>query len=321
MRKRSLLAFFLVGLLLLSNTLMAREETTVEVMVLSGVTGLSFLPLLEEKPVIEPGIKINYTVISSPDQMRAKIISGEADIATVPTNLAAILYNNGIPVQLAAITNWGVMYVVEQGSRINSWTDLRGKTIGVTGKGSTPDILFRYFLTAHGLDPERDVQIQYYPTPVELAHLAIAGKVEIATLPEPWVTEVMSRNPGFRVCLDYQEEWERLEQRKESYAQSALVVQTALAQKHPDFLRKFLQQAEAANNWVVKNPAAAGELAKTHIMISDAAASAAIPRCNLRFKEAATVKAEVEYYLAKLLSFQPQSIGGKLPDEGFYLQK
>ncbi|NLW56128.1 MAG: ABC transporter substrate-binding protein [Firmicutes bacterium] len=321
MRKNSLLALFLVCLLLLTNSLTAREESTVEVMVLSGVTGLSFLPLLEEEPSIEPGIKINYTVVKSPDQMRAKIISGEADIAAVPTNLAAILYNNGIPIQLAAITNWGVMYLVEQGSQITSWSDLRGKTIGVTGKGSTPDILFRYFLTVHGLDPERDVQIQYYPTPVELAQLAIAGKVEIATLPEPWVTEVVTRNPSFRVCLDYQKEWERLEQREESYAQSALVVQTALAQKHPEFLQKFLRQADAASAWVVNNPAAAGKLAQTHIMISAEAAGAAIPRCNLRFKEAALVRAEVEYYLAKLLSFQPQSIGGKLPDEGFYLQK
>lgn len=312
---------FLVCLLLLTYPLAAQEATTVEVMVLSGVTGLSFLPMLEEQPLIEPGIKLHYTVVKSPDQMRAKIISGEADIAAVPTNLAAILYNNGIPIQLAAITNWGVMYVVGQGTQITSWTDLRGKTVGVTGKGSTPDILFRYFLTTHGLNPEQDVQIQYYPTPVELAQLAIAGKVEIATLPEPWVTEVVTRNPNFKVCLDYQKEWEKSERRQESYAQSALVVQTALAQDHPEFLHKFLRQADTANTWVVNNPAAAGELAYIHLMISAEAARAAIPRCNLRFREAAAVQAEVDYFLAKLFSFQPQAIGGKLPDDGFYLQK
>ena len=321
MWKKSLLVLFLISVLLLTCPLMAMEESKVNVMVLSGTTGLSLLKMLEEKPTLEPGVTINYTVVKNPDQMAAKIISGEADIAAVPTNLASILYNRGIPIQLAAITNWGVMYVVGQDAQISSWKELKGKVIGVTGKGSTPDILFRYLLKANGLDPDQDLQIQYYPTPAELAQLAIAGKVQVATLPEPWVTEVITKNSAFKVLLDYQQEWERLEKRKEAYPQSALVVNTRLAQEKPIFVKKFLKQASASNAWVVNNPTTAGQLAQTHIFISAEAAREAIPRCNLRFIEANQIIEEIEYYLNKLLSFQPQSIGGKLPDEGFYLQK
>jgi NitT/TauT family transport system substrate-binding protein len=320
MRKKILSTAVLLFLLVVATPLPAVENTTIEVMVLSGTTGLSLVKMVEEKPTLLPGVTLNYTVLKSPDQMSAKIIAGEADIAAVPTNLAAILYNRGIPIQLAAITNWGVMYVIGRASTaITSWPELKGQEIGVTGKGSTPDLLFRYFLSANGLDPEKDLQIQYYPSPAELAQLVIAGKVAVATLPEPWVTEALARNPDLQVLLDYQAEWKRLEERNESYPQSALVVKTELATTNPALVKTFLQAAEAASTWVVEHPAAAGRLAEKHLFISATAAAQAIPRCHLRLNGAYQVQSEIDYFLKKLYSFQPQSIGGKIPDAGFYL--
>ncbi len=321
MRKNSLVVLLFLSIIFVNCPLIAMEETRVNVMVLSGTTGLSLVKMLEEKPTLVPKVTIDYTVIKSPDQMVAKIVSGDAQIAALPTNLASILYNRGLPIQLAAITNWGVMYIVGQDTGISSWQDLKGKEIGVTGKGSTPDLLFRYFLSANGLDPEKDVQIQYYPTPAELAQLTIAGKVRLATLPEPWVTEVVKREPSFDILLDYQKEWQRLEGKEESYPQSSLVVNTKLVQENPGFVKEFLKAASASSTWVVNNPKEAGRLAQKHLFISSDAALDAIPRCNLRFIEGYKVKEEVEYFLEKLLSFQPKSIGGKLPNESFYLQK
>lgn len=319
MWKKLLFTVGLILVLVFASSLWAAEETTINVMVLSGTTGLSLVKMVEEKPVLAPGVTINYAILTSPDQMSAKIINGEADIAAVPTNLAAILYNRGIPIQIAAITNWGVMYVVGRDSTVTSWPELKGQEIGVTGKGSTPDLLFRYFLSANGLDPEKDLQIRYYPSPAELAQLVIAGKVALATLPEPWVTEALSRNPDLKVLLDYQAEWTRLEAQKESYPQSALVVKAELATANPALVKTFLQAASAANTWVVEHPVEAGRLAEKHLFISAAAAAEAIPRCNLRLVQANQVQNEIDYFLKKLYSFQPQSIGGKIPDAGFYL--
>ncbi|NLM37654.1 MAG: ABC transporter substrate-binding protein [Firmicutes bacterium] len=324
MWKKALFVGCLILVLAVASPLPAADkagETPINVMVLSGTTGLSLAKLLEEQPAIAPGVTFNYTVIKSPDQMSAKIIAGEADIAAVPTNQAAILYNRGIPVQLAAITNWGVMYIVGHDTTIATWADLKGKAIGITGKGSTPDLLFRYFLEANGIDPERDVQIQYYASPAELTQLVIAGKVRLATLPEPWITEALARNADLSVLLDYQKEWVRLEKRDVSYPQSALVVSSRLAKEKPAVVRAFLKAAADSSAWVVNNPSAAGRLAEKHLFISAVAATEAIPRCNLRFDEASQVQAEIEYFLVKLHSFEPQSIGGKLPDEGFYWQK
>src|SRR5690554_4296381 len=212
----------------------ARVE--LNVVALAGPTGLSLVQMMEEEPELGPEVTVRYSVVRTPEQMTARIVSGEADIAAVPTNLAAVLYRRGIPVRLAAITNWGVMYLVGKDPTITEWEDLKGRELAVTGRGTTPDILLRYFLQTKGLDPDKDLTIRYYAAPVELVQLVIAGKVDLATLPEPWVTEVIRKNPEVTVLLDYQEAWKRLEQKEYSYPQTCLVVRAELAEKNPELV-------------------------------------------------------------------------------------
>ncbi|MGI5854352.1 MAG: ABC transporter substrate-binding protein [Bacillota bacterium] len=295
------------------------EPLNINIMALSGTTGLSMVKMFEDNPVLGAGVNVTYSIVSNPQQMTAKIISGEADIAAVPTNTAALLYNKGIAIKLGAITNWGVNYLVGRDLSVKKWTDLKGKTVAVTGKGATPDILFRRFLKANGIDSERDVKLQYYPTPAELAQLVIAEKADLAVIPEPWITEVIMRSPSAQVLLDFQEEWKRLENRKESYPQSCLVISTKLYQERPDVVKNFLQQAGVASDWVNANRAQAGILAEKYVNISAKAATDAILRCNFRFAIASSVKSEVDYFLNSLFEFDPEFLGGKLPDAAFYL--
>lgn len=319
-RKTLLLVF---ALLLIPPALCAQsrtEETRINIMVLSGTTGLSLVKMLEEHPSLGGNVTVDYTVVKAPDQMVAKVISGEADIAALPTSTASILYNKGIPIKLGAITNWGVMYLLGREQTVKDWKELKGKEVAGIAKGTSPDLLFRYLLSANGLDPDQDLALRYYPTPVELAQMAIAGRVDLAFLPEPWVTEVITKNSSYRILLDFQEEWKKVEHRRESYPQSCIVIQKKLIQERPEIVVRFLAEAASSSRWVNEQPEAAGLLAQKHIFISAAAAQAAIPRCNLRFAVADDIRQEVDYYLRKFYEFNPQSIGEKVPDENFYLR-
>ena len=324
-RNTSIMAVFMLVLMLavvsagLGNSSQAAAPLNINIMALSGTTGLSMVKMFEDNPALGAGVNVTYSIVSNPQQMTAKIISGEADIAAVPTNTAALLYNKGIAIKLGAITNWGVNYLAGRDLSVKKWSDLKGKTVAVTGKGATPDILFRRFLRANGLDPERDVKLEYYPTPAELAQLVIAEKADLAVIPEPWITEVIQRAPSARVLLDFQEEWKRLENRTESYPQSCLVVSAKLYQERPEVVKTFLQQAGLASDWVNANRAQAGILAEKYVKISANAAADAIPRCNFRFAVASSVKNEVDYFLNKLFEFDPEFLGGKVPDAAFYL--
>ncbi|NLG83775.1 MAG: ABC transporter substrate-binding protein [Firmicutes bacterium] len=311
-------SFLLVLITMIAGRSAEPAPLKLNIMALSGTTGLSLVKVLADRPVLGPGVEAEYTVLKSPDQMMAKIITGEADIAALPTNTAAILYNKGVPIRLAAITNWGVLYVVGTEQNLRTWSDLKGKEIGLSGRGATPEILFRYFLQVAGVDPERELNLRYFSSPVELAQVLLAERISLAVLPEPWVTEVIMRNPRYRILLDFQAEWQRVEKRRESYPQSCLVVKADLAAARPEVVKEFLRQAALSGAWVNRYPAEAGKLAEEYVQISAAAAREAIPRCNLRFGEAGAVKDEVDLYLRRLYGFDPESVGGKVPDAGFY---
>ena len=58
-----------------------------------------------------------------------KLNNGELDIAAVPTNLAATLYNKAGSIRLLALNTLGVLHILENGDTVHSMADLAGKTI------------------------------------------------------------------------------------------------------------------------------------------------------------------------------------------------
>jgi hypothetical protein len=46
-----------------------------------------------------------------------------------------------------------------------------------------------------------------------------------------------------------------------------------------------------------------------------------IPGCSLNFRYAAEIRPEIGQYLKVFFTFNPDAIGGKLPDEEFICQK
>lgn len=293
-----------------------------KVAVLRGPTALSMVQMLDARPSLGENVQAEYIIEQSPDTLNAKLLTGEIAMATIPTNMAAKLYNKGVNYQLAAMNTWGVLYVVTNGDVVESWSDLKGKNIDNSGQGAATDVVFRYLLSKNGIDPEKDVTIKYVPSPAEQAQLAIAGKSDITVLPEPWVSTVLNKNKDLKLALDMQQEWVRINGADVPFAQTCLVVNADFAKNNPAVVTKFLEEYAAAIDWVNKNPAAAGELIKKQdIGIPADVAAAAIPRCNLRYMSAIDAKPAVEKYLQVLLDFSPDSIGGKLPDAKFYYQK
>jgi len=298
------------------------EAVSVDVGLLKGSTAVGLVKMMEDQQSLGEGVTVNYLVEQSPDILTAKLINKEIEVATVPTNIAAKLYNQGIPYQLAAMNTWGVMYVLTNGVNIKDWADLKGQQIGVTGKGAASDVVFRYILDKNGIKADQDVSLNYTLSPVELAQLMIAGKSSIAVLPEPWVSTVISKNNQVKVALDLQKEWTRLNGENVPFAQTCLVINSEFSQKHPEIVDKLLKQCAQSIAWVNKNPAQAGSLfVKHNLGIAAEVAESAVPRCNLRYIDGIEARPAVEKYLQVLLAFSPESIGGKLPDEKFYYQK
>jgi NitT/TauT family transport system substrate-binding protein len=219
------------------------------------------------------------------------------------------------------MNTWGAMYIIGTDGNLTTLADLKGKTLHSTGKGTTPDILLNFLLKQQGLDPATDLTVDATLPPVELAQLAAAGKVELALLPEPFVTLVLGKNADMKLLMDVSTLYrEALAKPDMDIAQTCLVVRGGLLTERPDVVKAFMTAYEASLNTVNASPTEAGILAEKHQLIQSAAlAEKAIPRSGIRYASAADAMPSIQTYLNVLLENAPEDIGGKLPDEDFYV--
>ena len=260
----------------------------------------------------------NFTAL----EIVPKLIKGELDLAAIPANLAATLYqktNGGI--QVLAVNTLGVLYVVEKGNTVHSFADLKGRTILSTGKGTTPEYVLRYLLQKNGLDPDKDVKIEYYSEASEVtAQMAAAKKDAIAVLPQPYVTAAQMKDAALRVVLDLTKEWNKV--CGTQLITGVTVVRTAYAEEHPDVVQAFLTDYEksvnAANTDIDGTAALCEEVG---VVAKAAIAKKALPQCNIVFRRGEEMKKDISAYLQVLYDASPAAVGGKLPDDSFYWTK
>ena len=110
-------------------------------MVLNGTTGFGAAKLIDDSKNGTAALNYNFSVESDASAVNAALISGSVDIAALPTNAAAVVYNKTQgQIKVAAVNTLGVLYVVENGDTVKSFADLKGKTLYVPGQGSIPSI-------------------------------------------------------------------------------------------------------------------------------------------------------------------------------------
>ena len=285
---------------------------------LKGPTPMGLVNLLSMEQAGTAAMDYDLQLYGAADEIVPLLIKGELDMAAIPANLAATLYqktSGGI--QAVAVNTLGVLYVVEQGDTVHSTADLKGRTILSTGKGTTPEYVLRYLLTANGLDPDKDVDIQYYSEATEVTAQMASTQDAIAVLPQPYVTAAGLKDDTLRVALDLTAEWDKVADTQ--LITGVTVVRKAYAEEHPDvvaaFLADYAQSVNAANTDLDGTAALCEEQG---VVAKAAIAKKALPNCNIVCLTGEELKADVSGYLQVLYDADPAAVGGTLPGEDFY---
>ena len=285
---------------------------------LKGPTSMGMVKLMQDAEDGTAKNNYTFTIAGSADEITPKLTQGELDIAAVPANLAAVLYNNTKgAVQLLAVNTLGVIYIVEKGDSVQSLADLKGKTIYATGKGSTPEYALKYILSKNGIDPDKDVTIEWKTEPTEVVQTLAQADGAIAMLPQPYVTVAQGQVEGLRVAVDLNQAWNDLDNGS-LFLTGVLVVRTEFAKEHPEQIDAFLKEYESSTQWVNANVADAAQLVEKYDIVKAAVAEKAIPACNITYLAGQQMKDATTGYLQVLFDQNPKSVGGQLPDDGFY---
>lgn len=299
------------------------KKATMNVAALKGPTGMGMVQLMENQDEKKAALNYKFTLSDSPDELVGKIVNGEIDVAAVPTNLALSLYNKTKgKVQFAAVNTLGVLYVLENGNTIKSVSDLKGKTIGASGQGTTADYILQNILKKNNLTVGKDVNVEYKTEHADLATALAAGNTNIAMLPQPFVTTAMMKNKNLRISLDLTKEWNKVMGSDSKLAMGCIIVQKSYIEKNKKDFNKFLDEYKKSVDFVNGNVDKASTLIEKYKIVPKAQiAKKAIPNCNIVYIDAKDSKTFMNQFYKVLFDFNPKSVGGKLPDEGFYYEK
>lgn len=302
---------------------------TVHLGLLSGPTGMGAAKMLAdndeayaqvEAGTYEGGTLLRYEVTLGSDPANdivPRLTNGELDIAAIPTNLAATLYNRtdgGI--KLLALNTLGVLHILENGDTVNSLADLEGRTLYATGQGSNPEYVLNYLLEANGLDPAADVDIQWLASEELTARMA-SGDIDLCMLPVPAATTVMMQNSDVRDAIDLNDAWTE-SGAQGTFTMGCLVARTEWLEDNSELVPGILEEYAASIDYANSNPEEAAALIERYDIVPKAAvAQAAIPQANMVCVTGEDMKGIADYYQV-LFDADPTSIGGAIPGEDFY---
>ncbi len=288
---------------------------------LKGPTTMGLVKVMEDAEKGEAKNEYEFTVAGTADEITPLLLKGELDLAAVPANLASVLYNRSEgEIVTLAVNTLGVVYIVEKGDTIANIEDLRGKTIYATGQGSTPEYALRYILKKNGIDPDKDVDLQFKSQPDEVVALLKKADSGVAMLPQPYVTVAGNNVEGLSIKIDLTKEWEKIDS-ESMFLTGVMVVRREFLEENEAAVGEFLKEYKASTEWVNANVDEAAALIEKVGIVKAPIAKKAIPYCNITYIDGDKMQAALSGYLKVLFDLNPKAVGGKLPADDFYYGK
>lgn len=293
---------------------------TVNVAGLKGPTTIGLVHMMDRSKGDESksSNKYNFSMYVSADEILPLVVSGEVDIALIPANVAAVLYNKTQGgVSVIDINTLGVLYGVSRDESVGSISDLSGKKIYMTGKGTIPDFTLQYLLKENDIT---DVTVEFKSEPTEVAALIKEDSEAVGILPQPFVTTLCAQNDSVKTVLSLCDEWDKLNNDSRMIT-GVTIVRNDFAKENPEAVRQFMEDHKESAQLAMDDVEKTGELvADAGIIPNPVLASKAIPDCNITYIDGAEQKSLLQGYLKAIFDFDAKLLGGSIPGDDFYYE-
>ena len=317
--KKRIIAFVLVFVLSLAvlASCAKNDTATFKVGVLKGPTGFGAISLIDKAENGQTKNKYDFTIDSASDAVTSALLSGELDIAFLPSNAAAMLYNKTEgKISVVGVATLGILYVVTRDDSIKTLADLKDKKVVTSGAGSTAEYATSYIFSENGLVPGENVTLDYASEHSEAAAQLISGAYDAAILPEPFVTSSIMQDDTLKSVISLTEEWSKLID--SALCTAAIAVRSDVVEKNPEAIDTFLTEYTESAEFVAKNPEESAQLIEKYDIMKAAAAQKAIPNCNIVSITGEEMKNDLIGVYEILFQANPKSIGGAMPKDDFY---
>lgn len=304
----------------------AHAATKYQKITLAGPTALVTFPLLH---MVESGAlkeftdKLEFRLWQNPDQLRVLLAKKEIDFSASPSNLPALMANRGEPVRLLNISVWGILWLVSRDPDIKRFQDLAGQELLVPFHRDLPSVLLDTLLGRDEFAGDRAPQLRRTRSAEDAIALMLTGEGKSVLLVEPTASLLMFRNqqqggqPLYRV-ESLEDTWRASFPGQAELPQAGIMANSNVAGDIA--LSEAVERAYAQSAaWCKQNARACAELVQRHIPhLPVPAVESAIQATRLDSRPAREVRPQLEALYALLAKTNPQAVGGRLPDAGFY---
>ena len=274
-----------------------------EMSLLNGPTAIGAVKMINDYK------KININIINSPNNILASIIKGEADIAAVPANMASIIYNRGLDYKAVAVVSETKMFIVSSDKNIKSIDDLKNKTIYCGLKLSTPDLILQYLIKTQNI---KGANINYSLGNLDLSKALASKKVDIAILPEPFLSSALLENKDINIVVD-------ISKYLPPYPVAVLIAKKTFIENNNTLLKEILNEYKKSTEYILNNKDKIEPLIKqTSILINAKAVVYGIDRIGITFYNDNNMKLKLNDYYNFIYNFDKNLIGNKIPKDDFY---
>ena len=290
----------------------------------AAVVSYPLMVMTDRQSLAHRDIHLSFTRWKNPDQLRAMILDGQADFSAMPSNLAAIFYNRGHKLTLLNISIWNIMWILSRDPQLTSLEQLAGREIVVPFKNDMPSIVLNKLLVANTDPQAAPVRLRSSQNLMDATHLLLAGQVDHALLVEPAASMALFRNrqqgerPLYRQ-LAVSALWRKSFPESPHLPQAGIVANTTV-NRNKALVAEFHREYQAAANWCKGNATDCAEIVRRYLPKAPLPALVeAIEVTELEARQAGSVRADLERFYRLVAGQRQQRIGGRLPDEGFYL--
>ena len=309
----------ILTIILVVNLIGCSLSKDVRVKTYNGLPAISICKLIKEEENIKSSYKTSYTIESNDKKLVESLNKKEVDIALVPTDMAAKVYNKNSSYQICASIGQGSYYLVTSDPEVRGFNStLINKEIAIAGENSMTDNIVKAILKKNNID-ETLVKFKYTNTVPELVKTLTLGEIYIGIVPETSLTSLLYKHSGLKILASTNDAYENTFDISEGYPQFSVIVRKDFADNNKEYVNKFLSKLKESIEFVNNNPLQAGAYGEElKIPIKPQILSKAIKRCNLKFIEIDKFKQNYEYFFDILYNYNNEAVGGTVPDESIY---
>lgn len=270
---------------------------------LNGPTGIGGLKMMKDYN------KITINTVNAPNNMLSLIVKGEADIAAIPANMAAIIFNRQLDYKVIAVISETKLFIVSANNKIQTINDIKNNTVYCGTKLAAPDLMLQYLISKEQIP---NVNINYSLSNPDLSKAVASKNVDIAILPEPFVSSAMLENKDVHIVVE-------MSKYIDDYPVAVLIAKNYFINHNKMLVKEILNEYKKSTDYIINNKEEMKNLIEERNMIINAeAAYYGLNRMGLVFYDGEKMKFALNSYYNFLYNFDKKLIGGKIPNDNFY---